>query len=114
MGIKYYDPFRMMIFAAKEVYPALSCIIQFDPELACPPYGETISFGKKLIISIAHKVSVMDALEILAHELAHVSVGIKEGHNKVWEEAMHKIIAVYQNNILNQKALYNTYSGKDK
>ena len=34
-------------------------------------------------------------VETLAHELAHVAVGVEHEHDAVWEEAFDKIFAEY-------------------
>ncbi len=40
---------------------------------------------------ITKELRVADAVEILAHELAHVAVGSDEEHGKAWEEAFDAI-----------------------
>jgi hypothetical protein len=42
-----------------------------------------------VIIYSDHPVSIQ--VETLAHELAHVAVGVEHGHDSVWEEAFEAI-----------------------
>lgn len=51
-------------------------------------YGYTIFNGDELAkVVIDCGLSVENAAEIFAHELAHVGVGEDEQHNEVWEKA---------------------------
>lgn len=61
-----------------------------------PVYGLT-DFGDDGTVSVFVKPSleVADAVEILAHELAHVAVGIEHDHDEVWQEAFNKIFDEY-------------------
>ena len=51
-------------------------------------------------VQSAHRFEA-DAVEVLAHELAHVAVGIEHDHDEVWQEAFDKIFEEY-NRIGNQ------------
>ena len=44
---------------------------------------------------IAEGVKVLDAVEILSHELAHVAVGADHEHDEVWEAAFDAIFKEY-------------------
>lgn len=46
-------------------------------------------------VDISAKLTVADAVEILAHELAHVAAGENEGHGEKWEQAFDAIHAEF-------------------
>lgn len=46
-------------------------------------------------VDISAKLTVADAVEILAHELAHVAAGENEGHGEKWEQAFDAIRAEF-------------------
>ena len=45
---------------------------------------------------IRGSLSVIDSLEIMAHEFAHVCVGIEHDHNEVFQAKFDKIHALYE------------------
>ena len=99
--IKFYNPFQDVIEAAISISKKnlKKCTIQFDPKLANGdnyPHGETI-FQKdnKIIIAISSKLSIENALEVLAHELAHAIVGYDDKHRYKWKKAFLKIHKEY-------------------
>lgn len=49
------------------------------------------------LVEISAELTVQDAVEILAHELAHVAVGVGAGHGPKWEKAFKKIHEEYLN-----------------
>lgn len=53
-------------------------------------------------VFVKPSLEVADAVEVLAHELAHVAVGVEHDHDEVWQEAFDKIFEEY-NRIGNQK-----------
>ena len=52
-------------------------------------------------VFVKPSLEVADAVEVLAHELAHVAVGVEHDHDEVWQEAFDKIFEEY-NRIGNQ------------
>lgn len=62
-------------------------------------YGVTImpedEFEIPLIV-IRGSLSVIDSLEIMAHEFAHVCVGIEHDHNEVFQAKFDEIHALYE------------------
>lgn len=94
MTITFHNPFQMVIDAAVKLYPELECIIQFDPRLECPPYGETWWSNEPdeiPVIAISSSLTMETSLEILAHELAHVIAGPEAGHSDEWRDIFSKI-----------------------
>ena len=67
-----------------------------------PVYGLTdFADDGSVAVFVKPSLEVADAVEILAHELAHVAVGIEHDHDEVWQEAFNKIFEEY-NRIGNQ------------
>lgn len=46
-------------------------------------------------VFVKPSLEVADAVEVLAHELAHVAVGVEHDHDEVWQEAFDKIFEEY-------------------
>lgn len=94
--MKFDCPFDRLVRIAKIYSIPTKTYIQFHPELSAdgkPPFGETIEKegGKEFVINISANLPVMVAVEIMAHELAHVIVGLDEGHNKKWDKMFSKL-----------------------
>ena len=67
-----------------------------------PVYGLTdFADDGSVAVFVKPSLEVADAVEVLAHELAHVAVGIEHDHDEVWQEAFDKIFEEY-NRIGNQ------------
>lgn len=97
------DPFRTVHTAFKNLWPEkqFACfwnnnIVDDNGEVA---YGVTIFPDGALIpeVYINPFLKVSDAVEVLAHELAHVAVWhIDEGHGAEWEKAFDAIFHEYE------------------
>ena len=93
------DPFCMVWMAYKKLYDK-PCEIWWDyheEDEHEQEYGFT-NFPNDgstptVIIYSDHPVSIQ--VETLAHELAHVAVGVGHGHDDVWNEAFEKIHAEF-------------------
>ena len=95
------DPFALVWKAFKNLYPDKDCEMWWDSEIrdsesGIPALGMT-DFGVDGLVSVFIKpsLSVVDATEVLAHELAHVAVGVEQDHNEVWETAFDAIFREY-------------------
>lgn len=47
------------------------------------------------MVFVTPNIPVCDCAEILAHELAHVAVGVEEDHGEKWEKAFDSIFSEY-------------------
>ena len=94
------DPFAMVYQAFQNLYPGKECRIFWEPEIR-PEDGETAygltDFGDDgtVTVFVTPDMTVLDAVEILSHELAHVAVGADHEHDEVWEDAFDAIFKEY-------------------
>lgn len=94
------DPFAILWEAFKNLYPSKECVCWFDviddPNDKDGHYGWT-QWNDDGTIEVAVDIGLRlsDAVEILAHELAHVAVGSDAEHGEKWEEAFEAIHAEY-------------------
>ena len=98
------DPFAMVYQAFQNLYPEkdLSRItIWWEPNEMKDEDGDGFvgmthfANDGDITIFISIKIPVADAVETLAHELAHVAVGAGEDHGEVWEKAFDAIHAEF-------------------
>lgn len=95
------DPFALVWQAFKNLYPGKDCKIQWQPgieddELSEKGYGFTeFHEGGPDLVAVDPNLRVLDAVEVLAHELAHVAVGIESGHGGAWKAAFDAIYQEY-------------------
>jgi len=95
------DMFSMVWRAFKNLYPDKDCKCQWVPELEKSEDGKevfgltTFTDNGNVYVDIVATLAVTDAIEIFAHELAHVAAGEEEDHGKAWEEAFDKIFEEY-------------------
>jgi len=98
------NPFDVIIKAVEELYPSTYALIQFNPELRGIEYGECgcTNFPKnsneEILIDISTNIPFEHMVEILAHELAHVIVGIceKDDHGEKWQNVFEAIHVKYE------------------
>lgn len=94
------DMFSLVYTAFKNLYQDKECECQWVPELDPAEDGLEVfgltTFGKDSVyVEISAKLSVTDAIEIFAHELAHVAVGSDADHGSEWEAAFDAIFDEY-------------------
>lgn len=95
------DPFSLVFQAFKKLYPQKDCECYWKAELEPDEDGHnvlgltTYTDDGRIYIDISVRIPVMDAVEIFAHELAHVAAGPQEEHGKAWEDAFDAIHSEY-------------------
>lgn len=94
------DPFAMIYQAFKRLYPDKQCEIWWEPrpgENDEGAYGATDfpDDGGVPQVFVFTDYPVGQQAEILAHELAHVAVGVEHDHDEVWESAFEAIQKEY-------------------
>ena len=118
------DMFSMVYYAFDRLYPGKPVRIWWNANIPNAEDGAQrvglTSFNEDgtIDVDIDALLPVADAVEILAHELAHVAAGEDEGHGEKWEQAFDAIHAEF-NRIGNELfpddpgTAVNVQSGKD-
>lgn len=94
------DPFALIWEAFKNLYPGKDCECYFDeidnPNNEDGVYGETL-FGDdgRITVGVDCRLRLADAVEIFAHELAHVAAGSDADHGEPWAKAFDAIFEEY-------------------
>lgn len=94
------NPFDLVMQAVNELYPGTEALIQFNPELRGIEDGECgcTTFpddGSVPVVDISANIPFWAAIEILAHELAHVVAGPADDHGNEWQAAFTAIHRKY-------------------
>ena len=96
------DPFAMVWQAYRNLYPSRPApsvewtTIDDEDQETAGSWGYTVfTDDGEVFVYVSCDLKVMDAVEILAHELAHVAVGAEEDHGEKWEEAFEAIFNEY-------------------
>ena len=93
------DPFAFVWQAFKNLYPAIEVECYFSSQIepaedGAAAYGFTeFAEDGAITVFVLAELPVMDAAEILAHELAHAAAGAAQEHSAEWEaafDAIHK------------------------
>ena len=105
------DPFALVYMAFKNLYPDKNCECFLGGVIGNEHYGETVfEENGRVTVYIKETLAVRDAVEILAHELAHVAVGeTEEAHGKEWEDALEAMSDEYERIVSNLLAEENEY-----
>ncbi|MBO5187216.1 MAG: hypothetical protein J6B91_09275 [Prevotella sp.] len=97
------DPFRAVYTVFKTLWPEKDCACFWNSNIEDDDgetvYGVTVFSDGALMpeVHINPCLKVSDAVEILAHELAHVAVlHIDDGHGAEWEKAFDAIHREYE------------------
>ncbi len=95
------DPFALVWTAFANLYPDKEFVAYWDPmirdaEDGTPVFGLT-DFSEDMTPAVFVKPSldVNNAVEIFAHELAHVAVGVEHEHDDAWDDAFEAIFREY-------------------
>lgn len=95
------DPFSLVYQAFKNLYPDKACDSYWEPRIRDSEKGEKAygltDFGEddSVAVFVSPEIRVTDAIEVFAHELAHVAVGVEHDHDEVWEAAFDAIFQEY-------------------
>lgn len=111
------DPFSMVWEAFQNLYPGKVCEVWYDQHQK-DEHNEEYGFTNfpndgsipQIVIFAEHNINIQ--VETLAHELAHVAVGIDNEHNATWEEAFEKIFVEY--NRIGDEMFSNRHGSDDK
>ena len=95
------SPFEMLDIAFKRLFPKVKYTAFFEPNIRDGEHGEKVcgltDFDDEgnITIFVDTDLSINDATEIFAHELAHAGVGLEHGHDEVWEKAFDDLFNEY-------------------
>ena len=102
-----FDPFAVVMMAFRRLYPGKECECWIDQGEIKDEDGETV-YGiteqyedGELSVRVSASLSISDAVEVFAHELAHVAVGMDAQHGPEVEKANDRIFEEY-NRILEE------------
>lgn len=92
------DPFQIVAIAFQNLFPDKKYEAYFDDTIRDSEDGSE-SFGLTCfdeegntpLVFVKPTLSIENAVEIFAHELAHVAAGKEEDHGDKWEEAFDSI-----------------------
>lgn len=91
------DPFAIVYKAFQNLYPDKKCVIYWEPREIKDEEGNGyvgmthFANDGDITVEISVNMFIGDAVETLAHELAHVAVGASEEHGEEWEKAFDAI-----------------------
>lgn len=95
------NPFEILYLAFKRLFPGIEYTAYFEPNIRDTENGEKVcgltDFADDGVITIfiGTDLTINDAVEIFAHELAHAGAGVKHEHDEVWEKAFDALFAEY-------------------
>lgn len=95
------NPFEIINIAFNRIFPNVKYTAYFHNDIGFDEegnkaYGLTnIEDNGEITIFIDGELSINDAVEIFAHELAHAGVGVEQEHNEVWEKAFDDLFNEY-------------------
>lgn len=94
-------PFQMLDICFKRLFPDVKYKAYFEPNIRDDEKGNEVcgltDFGDdgEITIFVDVDLSINNAVEIFAHELAHAGVGVEHGHDDVWEKAFDDLFNEY-------------------
>ena len=95
------DPFTIVYEAFENLFPGRHCLCYWEPEIRPSEDGSKVygltDFGEDgtVCVFVDSNITVEDAIEVFAHELAHVAVGAVHDHDDTWEAAFDAIFEEY-------------------
>ena len=96
----YNDPLCFVWMAFQRLYPDKKCKVAYDAGITDDDgkrvYGlTTFCNDGEIFVTIDAGQAVCNAVETLAHELAHVAVGPEKDHDGAWKSAFDAIYDEY-------------------
>lgn len=94
------SPFEILDKSFHNLYPEKEYKAHIEPDIqdeeGKTAYGFTQFEEDGIpVIAVSAELTIKDAVEIFAHELAHVAAGESVGHGEEWENAFENIFQEY-------------------
>lgn len=95
------SPFEMLDVAFRRLFPHIKYSAYFEPNIRDDENGKKVcgltdfADDGEITIFIDTDLSINDAVEIFAHELAHAGVGVGHEHDEVWEKTFDDLFKEY-------------------
>ena len=95
------DPFALVHMAFENLFPGKVYKAYWEPEIRESESGDECygltdwQSDGTVYVFVKAGLKAFDAIEIFAHELAHVAVGIEHDHDEVWQKAFDDIFDEY-------------------
>ena len=95
------SPFEMLDIAFKRLFPDVKYTAYFEPNIRDDENGEKacgltdFADDGEITIFVDTDLSINNAVEIFAHELAHAGVGVEQEHNEKWQKAFDDLFDEY-------------------
>lgn len=95
------SPFEILDIAFKRLFPDVKYTAYFETDIRDDENGEEVcgltdfADDGEITIFIDCKLSINDATEVFAHELAHAGVGVDQDHNEKWQKAFDDLFDEY-------------------
>jgi hypothetical protein len=98
-----FDPVGLVFEVAQDLYPGIKADVFISAatrkrgEYGCTDFGP-----RRPAVMVSYRTPLFAMPEIVAHELAHVAVGIESEHGPKWERAFAKIHREYNRRVVVQ------------
>ena len=95
------DALAMVWKAFKNLHPDKECVcllsvLNEETRDEGGPYGFTqFNDDGSVVVAISISLTLYNAIEVFAHELAHVAVGEAHEHDEAWDKEFDRILAEY-------------------
>ena len=95
------DGCAIVYLAFKSLYPEKRVVCGLDNNVYADDGTEVWGMttdprdGGDMVVTVSANQNVNCMIETLAHELAHVAVGVEHEHDEVWEQAFDALFSEY-------------------
>lgn len=113
------SPFKILDEAFRGLYPDKKYKACIEPSIKDDEGNRVFGFtqfskGETPVIAISAELSITDATEIFAHELAHVAAGEGAGHGERWDEEFQRIFDEYNRSRQRWEDLRSPWTEEDR
>lgn len=105
MAVFKNDQYEIVYQAFKNLFPDKDCEIWWEEQIrddvtgnecyGLTDFPQDDDPNRTIRVFVKPSLTVNDSVEILAHELAHVGVGVEHNHDEVWYKAFDDMFDEY-------------------